>query len=517
MHARRRKPGTCAGLRMAAVGVLTPAVVALPMLAQAATGNVLTDRTIADAVDDELLFDPAVLSQSIHVTAREGVVTLTGVTDNILAKERATEVARSVKGVRSVVNAIEVKVPPERRGSDLQSLVVNALRDDPATDAYEINVMSGLDGQITLRGTVDSWQERQLAATVAKGVSGVTRLNNRLDVDFGDGERSDAEIQAEVTRRLQWDVLIDAEALDVAVEDGVVRLSGIVGSATERIRAEKFAYVNGVNKVEVGEVEIHDWAQVPYRRNSVPIYKSDSEVEAAVKDALVYDPRIDAGEVTVAIEDGTATLRGSVASLAAMRSAERNARNTVGVIEVINRIKVAPSGDGSDADVKKRVEAALARDPFVEGHEIAAVVSGGIVKLYGLVDNYHEKSQAEQAVERVSGVIATVNNLGVRDRGMPLVLDPFVSNYPADLYGWYDYRPRVSLRMDHKIRESIEDQLWWSPFVDADEVTVEVVDGRATLTGAVDSFAEWQAAAENAWEGGAVWVDNDLTIQDSQS
>jgi len=42
-------------------------------------------------------------------------------------------------------------------------------------------------------------------------------------------------------------------------------------------------------------------------------------------------------------------------------------------------------------------------------------------------------------------------------------------------------------------------------------VTIE--DGVATLTGTVDSWSEYDAATENAYEGGATWVDNDLMIE----
>jgi osmotically-inducible protein OsmY len=44
--------------------------------------------------------------------------------------------------------------------------------------------------------------------------------------------------------------------------------------------------------------------------------------------------------------------------------------------------------------------------------------------------------------------------------------------------------------------------LWWSPFVDSDDVNVTVDDGVVTLTGAVDSWSEYNAAANNAYEGG---------------
>lgn len=68
-------------------------------------------------------------------------------------------------------------------------------------------------------------------------------------------------------------------------------------------------------------------------------------------------------------------------------------------------------------------------------------------------------------------------------------------------------------RTDLEIERDIERQLWWSPFVDADQVTVDVEDGVAHLAGTVDTHAERDAASENAFEGGAVFVDNDLLVR----
>jgi osmotically-inducible protein OsmY len=62
------------------------------------------------------------------------------------------------------------------------------------------------------------------------------------------------------------------------------------------------------------------------------------------------------------------------------------------------------------------------------------------------------------------------------------------------------------------LQQEIEDELWWSPFVDANEVKVEVENGVATLTGAVDTWSERNAAAENALEAGAIQVRNRLDV-----
>jgi osmotically-inducible protein OsmY len=48
--------------------------------------------------------------------------------------------------------------------------------------------------------------------------------------------------------------------------------------------------------------------------------------------------------------------------------------------------------------------------------------------------------------------------------------------------------------------------------VDEEQMKVEVTNGTAHLMGTVDSWSEHEAAADNAYEAGAVAVDNDLMI-----
>jgi osmotically-inducible protein OsmY len=187
----------------------------------------------------------------------------------------------------------------------------------------------------------------------------------------------------------------------------------------------------------------------------------------------------------------------------------------VGVHRVRNRIKVRPVRFYSADDLEERLRGALLRDPYVQSYDISVIVDGRIAKLYGTVDSYFEKSQAEYVAERVRGVATVLNNLVVRQDNVPLTYDPYLDSYPAPRYSWYDYDPVPTYRADREIAEDIRDELWWSPFVDSDDVTVTVDAGTATLSGQVDSWSEWRAASENAWEGGAIWVVNNLEVASS--
>ena len=124
--------------------MITPAGAAKPQL---------TDMSITDAVEDELRIDSAVPHYRIDVTTSHGIVTLKGPVDNILAKERAARIARIVKGVRAVVNEIEVVPPILGKDRQIGEDVEEALLNDPATDSYEVEVKvisADRDGKIRL-------------------------------------------------------------------------------------------------------------------------------------------------------------------------------------------------------------------------------------------------------------------------------------------------------------------------------------------------------------------------------
>jgi len=87
----------------------------------------VNDQTVSDAIEDELLFDHAVISNNIEVSTVNGIVTLAGTTDNILEKERAGKIAEMVKGVRSVINLVEVRPRWSRMDKEIKKDAEDAL------------------------------------------------------------------------------------------------------------------------------------------------------------------------------------------------------------------------------------------------------------------------------------------------------------------------------------------------------------------------------------------------------
>lgn len=469
-----------------------------------------SDPRIERAVADELIGDHAVPAHLLQVQVHDGVVTLTGVADQVLAAERAAAIARTVRGVRAVVNRIAVQPPLDLDQQELRSRVAAALEADPATDRHEVRVAAEPDGTVTLAGEVQSWAERELCETVAKGVTGVTRVDNQIEVRFL-AERPDGEIADEVMQLLHWHTLIDDGLVHVACRDGEVILSGSVGSAAERLRAIGAAWVAGVRAVTADDLRVEGWQRDDRLRASKYAVRSDQQIEQAVEAALLQDPRVASFQVRVEVEHGVVTLRGTVDNLKARRAAASDARNTVGVIRIDNRLRVSPLRQRSDAVVGRAVHEALLRDPLVDRFDLRVRVRNGTVHLYGTVDSGFERACADDVAARVRGVVAVENHITVTDDAI-VSFDPYVDDWPIHLQPWYRYQPAATFTPDAEIARRIREELWWSPFVDESRVAVQVADGTATLSGKVDSNAERLAAIENAYDGGAVWVVDELAV-----
>jgi len=442
----------------------------------------IPDHSITIAIEQSLSHDNAITYEQIDVSSKQGIVTLTGTVPSLYAKERAIRHAESLKGVRAVIDRIKV-APVHRTDAEVAKDVAKALRVDPATDSYEVKATVS-DGIVSLTGIVQSYAEKDLAETVAKGVKGVKGITNDIRFQFKT-DRADSEIQADIEQRLKNDVWLTKNPLTVEVKDGAVTLSGTVGSALEKTRASTRAYVLGAKSVDSEEVKV-DWLMREQLRRTQYPNRTNNEIKRAVKDALLYDPRVWSFNPHVAVRYDTVTLTGVVDNLKAKTAAENDARNTVGVKTVKNYLKVRTKTQPPDETVATNVRSALLLDPLVDRYQITTTAYNGSASLYGTVDSYYEKWRAEDLASRAKGVLNVHNNLAVRN-------------------GWTWAR-------DWEIKDDIEDELWWSPFVDQDQVRVSVHDGVATLRGSVDSWWEKLSATENAFEGGAKSVRNYLTV-----
>lgn len=500
-------PAALLAVQLAAIGLVLS-------LAPGWAARQIDDPGIVAAVERALRLAPTVPDEDIEVDAEEGIVRLEGTVPDLVTREVAGNAAGTVRGVRAVENALQVvprrPIPPELLASE----VLAALETLPRIERLDIAIDVEPGGVVHLSGVAGTWGERELAAQWAMRVDGVTALTNDITV-VGPGDVADAQIEAAVEQRLRWSVLVDDTQIEAKVAAGVVRLVGIVGSVAERSMAESLAHVPGVVAVDASGLEVGHWT----RSRAVVGTKYDpvtaDAVAEAVGTALRYEPRIGAGSVVVTMDGTTAILDGSVETVGAQRAASRRAAEVVGVTQVINRLEVRPRAPLTDAVIAAAIREALARDLSLADGSIQATVTTGVVFLEGTVGTVSEKARAEELVVHIPGVMGVDNALAVTGTGRRLTVNPYRDRWTAAGYAWASETPPdppTRTVDDAKILMDVIDELWWSPFVDSEDVHVAVENGVVTLTGTVDTRSEWLAAQENARDGGALRVVNALEV-----
>jgi len=207
-----------------------------------------TDRQLQEDVLEELDWEPSVNASRIGVEVKYGVVTLQGRVGSFAEKWAAERAAKRVAGVRGVAMALEVdlKDGSARTDTDIALAIKNAFDWSASIPADTIKVVVE-QGWVTLSGQAHQAFVRDAAEKAVRGLVGVKGVHDFITVkppvEPGDIK---ARIEAALYRRAH----VDAAAITVGVNAGVVTLTGRVDSLTEHDAIEHAArHTVGVNSV----------------------------------------------------------------------------------------------------------------------------------------------------------------------------------------------------------------------------------------------------------------------------
>lgn len=213
----------------------------------------------------------------VRLEYADGVLTMEGELPDIAAKKRALERGAALPEVRWVTDGLRVEPAARMGDGEIRDHVRDALLAEPTFEECAIRVHRG--------GTLDVERE----PPVSRGT------------------------------------------LEIAVDDGIVRLEGSVPSLShKRLVGVLCWWVPGTRDV-VNALEV-----------SPPEEDTDDEISDAVRIVLEKEPLLDASGIGIHVEGAQVTLRGIVASDEQRRAAEHDAWYVFGVDDVINEIEVSP-------------------------------------------------------------------------------------------------------------------------------------------------------------------------------
>lgn len=212
---------------------------------------------------------------------------------------------------------------------------------------------------------------------------------------------NDLQLKQSVLDELNWEPSVNSAHIGVTASDGVITLTGNVGSYSEKHAAETAALrvkdVRGVAE----EIEV----KLPF-----DVKHGDAEIAEAALHRLAWDTSVPKDAVKVTVNDGWMTLTGDVGWHFQKDAAADSVRSLWGVTGVSNNVAIKPRPNAGD--IKADIMGALTRSWFKPEH-VDVTAANGKVTLTGKVNNWSERQIAGNTAWAAPGVSSVTNDIRV--------------------------------------------------------------------------------------------------------
>jgi osmotically-inducible protein OsmY len=199
-----------------------------------------TNDQLQHDVQDAIKWEPLLSAAEIGVTAKDGVVTLSGVVDNYFKKTEAENAARKVAGVKAVAETITVNFGGRYKKNDTEiaNEVLSVFKQmwEIPIDELKVEVENGY---VTLGGNVQ-WNFQRLAAKQSIiHLAGVVGVENNIQVK---SDTVDAVEKKDIECAFNRHWSMDDNEIHVEVAGNKVTLTGMVTSLYQKDEAEQIAW-----------------------------------------------------------------------------------------------------------------------------------------------------------------------------------------------------------------------------------------------------------------------------------
>jgi osmotically-inducible protein OsmY len=193
-------------------------------------------------VQDAIKWQPLLNAAEIGVTAKDGVVSLTGVVDSYIKKTEAEDAAKSVAGVTALVESIEVKYPSShgKTNSEIANEVLSSLQAswDVPNDKVQVKVEAGW---VTLTGELCWNYQKEAAKAAIGGLMGVIGVTNNITIKSPSNESVEKAAIENALKR-DWAFYNNNNNIRVQVSGHRATLTGTVASIYQKDEAGSIAW-----------------------------------------------------------------------------------------------------------------------------------------------------------------------------------------------------------------------------------------------------------------------------------
>lgn len=200
--------------------------------------------------------------------------------------------------------------------------------------------------------------------------------------------------------------------------------------------------------------------------------KTDAAIKEDVSAELKWDAEIDDSKIGIVVSNGAVTLTGHVPSYRQKMAAATATKRVSGVLAIVNNLEVRLDAENrtTDEGLAERIANVLKWNVSTPGQGIKAEVKHGIVTLTGEVDWQYQRTNILKNVEHISGVVSVIDRITLKTRAS-----------------------------QQDIQQKIKDALKRHADVEANNISISVSGGTATISGTVESIPEMDRIEYAVW------------------